>query len=140
MTTTTTRSFSPFVASACSSSSSRLNRRKHHHSEATKNRRRRHDVLVASSSSSPLFKDENNFDENEERIMNETIAGTKTSRVVDFVAAWDLLSGRLSESSIMRSEDRSDDIASSRSPSGNAPSGFSVGDTEVTTDAFVSFG
>ena len=23
---------------------------------------------------------------------------------------------------------------------GNAPSGFSVGDTEVTTDAFVSFG
>ena len=43
--------------------------------------------------------------------MNETIAGTKTSRVVDFVAAWDLLSGRLSESSIMRSEDESDDIA-----------------------------
>lgn len=118
MTTTTTRSFSPFVASACSSSSSRLNRRrKHHHSEATKNRRRRHDVLVASSSSSPLFKDENNFDENEERITNETIAGTKTSRVVDFVAAWDLLSGRLSESSIMRSEDESDDIASSNSPS-----------------------
>jgi (p)ppGpp synthase/HD superfamily hydrolase len=38
--------------------------------------------------------------------------------VVDFVAAWDVLSGRLSESSMLRSEeDESDELASSNSPS-----------------------
>ena len=85
--------------------------------DATGNRRRNR---LASSSSSPGLSEANNNEKNEsenEEKTNETIAGTKTSRVVDFVAAWDLLSGRLAESSILRSEDESDDIASSNSPS-----------------------
>ena len=83
----------------------------------TGNRRRNR---LASSSSSPGLSEANNNEKNEsenEEKTNETIAGTKTSRVVDFVAAWDLLSGRLAESSMLRSEDESDDIASSNSPS-----------------------
>ena len=85
--------------------------------DATGNRRRNR---LASSSSSPGLSEANNNEKNEsenEEKTNETIAGTKTSRVVDFVAAWDLLSGRLAESSMLRSEDESDDIASSNSPS-----------------------
>ena len=85
--------------------------------DATGNRRRNR---LASSSSSPGLSEANNNEKNEsenEEKTNETIAGTKTSRVVDFVAAWDLLSGRLAESSVLRSEDESDDIASSNSPS-----------------------
>ena len=85
--------------------------------DATGNRRRNR---LASSSSSPGLSEANNNEKNEsenEEKTNETVAGTKTSRVVDFVAAWDLLSGRLAESSILRSEDESDDIASSNSPS-----------------------
>ena len=85
--------------------------------DTTGNRRRNR---LASSSSSPGLSEANNNEKNEsenEEKTNETIAGTKTSRVVDFVAAWDLLSGRLAESSILRSEDESDDIASSNSPS-----------------------
>lgn len=91
--------------------------RREHLERATGNRRRNRRI---SSSSSALFdaNNETNEDKNEEKTTNETIAGTtKTSRVVDFVAAWDVLSGRLSESSILRSEDESDDIASSNSPS-----------------------
>ncbi len=91
----------------------RLSRR-NHLEQVTGNRRRNRRI---SSSSSPLSEtnNEKNEDENEEKI-SETMPN-KTSRVVDFVAAWDLLSGRLSESSIMRSEDESDDIANSNSPS-----------------------
>ena len=74
--------------------------------------RRRRVLRVASSSPSPLSSEHSNeaAEENEEeKLTNETIAGTtKTSRVVDFVAAWDVLSGRLAESSIMRSEDESE--------------------------------
>ena len=92
--------------------------RREHLERATGNRRRNRRI---SSSSSALFdaNNETNEDKNEEKTTNETIAGTtKTSRVVDFVAAWDVLSGRLSESSMLRSEeDESDDIASSNSPS-----------------------
>ena len=88
--------------------------------ETTGNRRRNR---LASSSSSPELSEANTNEKNErnengEEKTNETIAtSTKTSRVVDFVAAWDLLSGRLAESSMLRSEDESDDIASSNSPS-----------------------
>lgn len=92
--------------------------RREHLERATGNRRRNRRI---SSSSSALFdaNNETNEDKNEEKTTSETIAGTtKTSRVVDFVAAWDVLSGRLSESSMLRSEeDESDDIASSNSPS-----------------------
>ncbi|CAL6307160.1 unnamed protein product [Bathycoccus prasinos] len=112
--TTTSSSFS-FVSAAAKRTTKPPSSRRNHLEHATGNRRRnrRH----ASSSSSPLSEanDEKNEDENEER-MSETIP-TKTSRVVDFVAAWDLLSGRLSESSIMRSEDESDEIANAASPS-----------------------
>ncbi|CAL6308850.1 unnamed protein product [Bathycoccus prasinos] len=112
--TSTSSSFS-FVSAAAKRTTKPPSSRRNHLEHATGNRRRnrRH----ASSSSSPLSEanDEKNEDENEER-MSETIP-TKTSRVVDFVAAWDLLSGRLSESSIMRSEDESDEIANAASPS-----------------------
>ena len=87
----------------------------------TGNRRRNR---LASSSSSPELSEANTNEKNErnengEEKTNETIAtSTKTSRVVDFVAAWDVLSERLAESSILRSEmDESDDVASSNSPS-----------------------
>ena len=85
------------------------------HLEQTTGNRRRNRRISSSSSTLSETNNEKNEEENEEK-MNETMP-TKTSRVVDFVAAWDLLSGRLSESSIMRSEDESDDIASSNSPS-----------------------
>ena len=88
--------------------------RREHLERATGNRRRNRRI---SSSSSALFdaNNETNEDKNEEKT-NETIAGTtKTSRVVDFVAAWDVLSGRLSESSMLRSEeDESDDESRAR--------------------------
>jgi len=115
--THTSSSFSFAVAAAKRTTKPPSSRRDRNLEQATNNRRRlRHDVVVASSSSSPKEEasDEKN-EENEERI-HETIPN-KTSRVVDFVAAWDLLSGRLSESSIMRSEDESDEIANATSPS-----------------------
>ena len=93
----------------------RLKSRRHR----LENRRR---VRRISSSSSALFdaNNETNEDKNEEKTNETIVAGTttKTSRVVDFVAAWDVLSGRLSESSMLRSEeDESDELASSNSPS-----------------------
>ena len=116
--------------------------RREHLDRSTGNRRRNRRI---SSSSSALFdaNNETNEDKNEEKTTSETIAGTtKTSRVVDFVAAWDVLSGRLSESSMLRSEeDESDDDRELElAVAGNAPRGFSAGDTEVTTDATHSFG
>ena len=83
----------------------------------TGNRRRNR---LASSSSSPELSEAKNNEknENEEKTNETTATSTKTSRVVDFVAAWDVLSERLAESSILRSEmDESDDVASSNSPS-----------------------
>ena len=85
--------------------------------ETTGNRRRNR---LASSSSSPELSEAKNNEknENEEKTNETTATSTKTSRVVDFVAAWDVLSERLAESSILRSEmDESDDVASSNSPS-----------------------